>query len=182
MRTWPVNSKIPPQEPPKSGSGSFWEQREDRFHCGIDIYAPVGTDVFSIEKGVIIDTGIFTSPTIHSYWNTTYYVLILHASEFFIKYAELGSITVNQGDSINGGDKIGSIGQVLNIEAIIPSDPAYIQSLGRKNPSMLHIELYKENPLISHDLYQGGNWFGPKKPSCLQNPYDLLHLLHPQRV
>jgi murein DD-endopeptidase MepM/ murein hydrolase activator NlpD len=60
MKYWPVlnnYSKIIPT----SGSGSFWEDRGDRHHYGVDIYAPDNSDVLSIEDGKIIDIGIFTS-------------------------------------------------------------------------------------------------------------------------
>ena len=55
---WPVPDSYSKYIPVNGNPGSFWEDRNDRHHCGIDIYAPIGSDVVSIEDGQVIETGI----------------------------------------------------------------------------------------------------------------------------
>jgi murein DD-endopeptidase MepM/ murein hydrolase activator NlpD len=58
MKSWPVKDSYSKEIPKQGSAGSFWEDRKDRHHCGIDIYAPKGSEVVSIEEGVVIGTGI----------------------------------------------------------------------------------------------------------------------------
>jgi len=171
---WPLKLESNKRFLPKKGPGSFWENRKDRYHCGIDLYATEGTTVCSIADGIVIDAGVFTDASRCRYWNKTFYVLIAHDNNYLIKYAEMGSICVDVGDEVKNGMEIGKVGLVLNTQKINVKDPIYIQALALDNPSMLHVELYKKNALIEHDQYLGGNWFGSIKPNQLLNPYPLL--------
>ena len=94
MKYWPVPNSYSKTIPTNGLPGSFWEDRGNRFHCGVDIYAPKDSEVLSIEEGVILDVDIFTSPKIIPYWNTTYSILIHNKSGFICRYAELGSTIV----------------------------------------------------------------------------------------
>lgn len=76
MKYWPVPDRYSKDISADGSPGSFWENRQDRFHCGIDIYAPAGSDVLSIEDGEVIDIGIFTAPAKVPYWNITKYITI----------------------------------------------------------------------------------------------------------
>ena len=62
LKYWPVPNSHSKIVPTAGSPGSFWEDRGDRHHSGIDIYAPEGSNVLSIEDGKVIDIGIFTSP------------------------------------------------------------------------------------------------------------------------
>jgi murein DD-endopeptidase MepM/ murein hydrolase activator NlpD len=163
--------------PQKGEAGSFWEDRGDRFHCGVDLYAPENTEVVSIEKGVVAETGVMTSPEILPYWNPTYYVIIEHERGLFCKYGELAGFTVREGDEIEPGRLIGYVGMVLNSSKIDESCPLYIRKLKDKNPSMLHFELWKKLPVATHRNYLGGNWFGEEKPENLVDPTGYLEQL-----
>lgn len=195
MTRWPLSSETPGQifpektalekqisgnfrVPQKGEAGSFWESRGDRFHCGVDLYAPENTEVLSIEDGVVVETGMMTSPEILSYWNLTYYVIIEHSQGMFCKYGELAGFTVRKGDSTESGQLIGYVGTVLNSEKIDESCPLYIQKLKNKNPSMLHFELWKNHPITTHINYLGGNWFAEEKPENLRNPTRYLESLY----
>ena len=170
MKVWPLKNSILKNIPEKPSPGSFWEDRGDRYHCGIDLYAPEGSDVVAIEEGIVVDIGIATTPKKISYWNKTYYIIVKNISETFCKYAELSVITPKKGDNIKAGQLIGKIGLVLNFQKINKASPKYIQKLKNKNPSMLHLELYLNDPITSHENYLGGNWFGHKKPNNLVDP------------
>ncbi len=173
MKLWPLKSKnrnIPIESEP----GSFWENRGDRQHCGVDLYTESGNDVFSIEDGIVISVEIMTSPKLIHYWNDTYQVIIQNANKNYWKYGEMSDILVKEGDHINTGQKLGKVGLVLNVNEINDTSPLYIQKLKTKNPSMLHLELFSEDPISKHKLYLGGNWFGNTKPKQLLNPTDYL--------
>ena len=86
----------------------------------------------------------------------------------------MGVVKPKKGDKIKAGQLIGKVGLVLNSKKINKTSPDYIQKLKNKNPSMLHLELYSNNPIKSHDNYLGGNWFGDKKPNNLLDPTEYL--------
>jgi murein DD-endopeptidase MepM/ murein hydrolase activator NlpD len=173
MKTWPLKNTPLRRIPTRNMPGSFWENRGDRFHCGVDLYAPVGTEVVAIEDGIVESIGDATSPNILPYWNKTYYVIIKTKSNLFFKYAELGKVVVKKGEKVKSGQLIGYVGLVLNTNKIDKSSPKYIQNL-KKNPSMLHFEMYVNKPIESHKNYLGGNWFGSTKPRNLLDPTHYL--------
>ena len=87
MKYWPAPDSYSKNIPYMGTPGSFWENRGDRYHCGIDLYGPEGSSVISIEEGRVIDIGIFTSPDKAPYWNITKYVTIKGKNDYFLKYA-----------------------------------------------------------------------------------------------
>jgi murein DD-endopeptidase MepM/ murein hydrolase activator NlpD len=174
MKYWPVPNSYSKNIPAAGSPGSFWEDRGDRRHCGIDIYAPEGSDVIAVENGKVIDIGPFTSSLWIPYWNTTYYILIKNTTGYICKYAELQDVNVHVDEQVNSGQLIGHVGQVLNSQSITQESPAYIKKLQRKKKlSMLHVELLKAPPIDSKE-YLGGNWYGSKKPRHLVNPMSYL--------
>jgi len=174
MKYWPVPKSHSKNLPVSGVPGSFWENRGDRHHCGVDIYAPEGSDVLSVEDGEVIDIDIFTSPDKIPYWNTTYHVLLKNKTGFVCKYAELRDILVKKGMVVKAGELIGHVGLVLNTDQISKQSPQYIQRLNNNNKqSMLHFELYISEP-NNHEYYSGGNWFGAIKPKNLLDPTNYL--------
>jgi murein DD-endopeptidase MepM/ murein hydrolase activator NlpD len=194
MKIWPLNKTVPENttqkkadlektdlkkiQVPKIGeAGSFWEDRGDRHHCGVDLYAPENTEVVSVERGIVAETGLMTSPEILPYWNPTYYVIIEQSKGLFCKYGELASFTVKKGNEIEPEQLIGHVGMVLNSEKIDGSCPLYIKKLKNKNLSMLHFELWENEPITIHRNYLGGNWFAEEKPENLMDPTEYLESL-----
>ena len=172
MKVWPLDG-FPKRTIPRTGPGSFWEDRGDRRHCGVDLYAPPGTVVLAMDEGVVIRVGIMTSPRKKPYWNTTRYVVVRHGSAF-VRYGELGRVDVRRGEKILAGRKIGEVGLVLDTDRIRPDSPSYIRRLGRRNPSMLHLEFYGKTPAVRGRHYLGGNWFGEGRPAGLLDPTPVL--------
>lgn len=174
MTTWPVPQSFS-REIPRSGEpGSFWEERGDRYHCGIDIYAQEGSEVLACEQGEVLDTGSQTSPDFISYWNKTLYILVKTRSNLYSRYAELSDTRVKIGDRILEGEVIGHIGVVIRPQMVDGCSPLYIQRLKMAgNMSMLHFELYRIRPGYMR-AYGGGNWFGPGKPEGLLDPGPYL--------
>ncbi|MFP4548947.1 MAG: M23 family metallopeptidase [Fidelibacterota bacterium] len=173
MPRWPLKTRQSQLPTPKS-AGSFWEDRKDRRHCGIDLYAEQGADVLAIEAGEVVDTGIMTAPEFIHYWNITHYVIVKNSDGTFWKYGEMEDIFVKKGEIISEGQLIGKVGLVLNTSKINESSPLYIQKLKHKNPSMLHLELFSDNPIGAHEKYLGGNWFEQARPKNLLDPADRL--------
>lgn len=176
MPVWPLKNKQK-KLPEQNEAGVFWEDRGDRYHCGTDLYAPHGAEVFAIEKGRVVESDIMTSPEMIPYWNITYYVIVENEDGSFWKYGEMDKIFVKAGDIINEGELLGNVGLVLNSDKIDDTSPHYIQKLKYKNPSMLHLELFSDNPIRKDRNYLGGNWFNDQKPQHLLNPASILEKL-----
>ena len=174
MKYWPVTNSYSKKIPIKGTPGSFWEDRGDRRHCGIDIYAPKGSDVLSIDTGKVIDVGVFTSPKMTSYWNLTKYIVIQTQKDLFYKYAELEDVTVNVGQIVKPGQIIGHVGTVLKLNKISNKEPKYIKVIKKnKNDSMLHFEVLKSIQKNTPN-YKGGNWFSCTRPDNFFDPSPYL--------
>jgi murein DD-endopeptidase MepM/ murein hydrolase activator NlpD len=177
MKIWPVPDSYEKSPPLSGAEGAFWEDRGDRHHCGVDIYAPEGSDVLAMDDGRIIEVGVFTAPEKVPYWHVTHYVFVSHGDGLIVRYAELRDVTVEPGQSVKAGQLIGHVGSVINVKKIETSSPGYIQRLklnGRA--SMLHVELYRFLPGSEED-YLGGNAFAGFKPGGLLDPTAVLKAL-----
>jgi len=176
MKIWPIFDSCTKIIPKKNEPGCFWENRGDRFHCGIDLYAHDESPIVNIYPGTVIDTGIFTSSDLISYWNKTYYIDIRFDNTLFCRYAEMKSINVKKRDFLLPNEQIGKGGQVLHKDKITSISPFYIKKLAEANIlSMLHFELYNKKPInVKNKYYLGGNWFGKSKPKGLLDPSVIL--------
>jgi len=175
MKRWPVPDSDNKEVPRHGESGSFWEDRGDRHHCGIDIYAPKGSHIYAAGEGKVIETGIFTKPETVPYWNITYYILIKDSDTgHYSRWAELDSAAVSAGDTVTSGQLIGYVGGVLNPDKIGSEAPPYIQRLKHHGRlSMLHFELYGEHAMPDEiRLCLGGNAPKGTKPANLLDPTD----------
>jgi murein DD-endopeptidase MepM/ murein hydrolase activator NlpD len=160
--------------PARGTPGSFWEDRGDRCHGGLDLYAPPGSPVVAVEDGKVISVGIFTSQDLVPYWNRTFEVTISHVTGIFCRYAELGDMVIGKGAPVSGGEVIGHVGEVLNPGSIGANAPPYIRSLKEHgHGSMLHFEAYSAAPVPS-PAYLGGNWFTRERPDHLLDPAVIL--------
>lgn len=72
------------------------------FHSGIDLLTKVGTPVLSVDQGTVAFVGEQAS-----YGNL---VVINHAGGRQTRYAHLNRVNVKTGDSVQAGDKIGTVG------------------------------------------------------------------------
>lgn len=174
MPVWPVPNSFSKILPSPGTAGSFWEDRKDRHHCGVDIYAALNSPVLATEGGRVIETGIFTSPALVPYWYVTHYIILQSDSGFVCKFAEISDIQVSEGDQVQAGEFIGRVAHVLNLKRIDETSPEYIKRLQKNNTSsMLHFELYRTWP-VHLSKYVGGNSFSQEKPSDLLDPTDYL--------
>jgi murein DD-endopeptidase MepM/ murein hydrolase activator NlpD len=172
-RHWPLPG-CKPVLPRPGTPGSFWEDRGDRHHAGVDLYAPPGSPVLAIEDGRVVSAEVFTSPEFVPYWNRTFELTLAHVSGIFCRYAELGDLAVGEGDRVSGGELIGHVGVVLDPGKVGPGAPPLIRSLKeRGHGSMLHFEAWSAEPVASPG-YLGGNWFTRELPGHLIDPALVL--------
>lgn len=170
MKHWPLPDSYFDEIPRNGSPGSFWEDRNDRFHCGVDLYAPAGAEILAIDGGKILDIGVFTNPNENTYWNETSYVILKSSEGIMYKYAELEKVEVKLGQIVIPGHPIGKVGTAINSENVTSKDPFYIRELIYKNQlSMLHLEIYK-SPIMEVRPYSGGNFLGTYRPSSLLDP------------
>jgi len=75
-----------------------------QFHKGIDMAAPIGTEVFACKGGTVVQT---------VYNNKTYgnYIVIQHSSGMRSFYAHLSKISVKENQIVQSGKVIGYVGQ-----------------------------------------------------------------------
>ncbi len=171
---WPVVNVRQQEIPAAKKAGGFLENRGDRVHCGVDIYAPKGSDVIAMAPGRVLSVDLFTSPKQVSYWNATYQVIIQHDLDLYCRYAELHDVVVHHDTRVAAGELIGHVGQVLNPDKIDTQSPRYIQRLAKNtNLSMLHFEIYRSKPKNTPS-YLGGNWFATDLPPGLIDPTSIL--------
>ena len=107
-RTGWVSSRFGPRKDPFSGG---WRQ-----HRGVDIAAPHGTRVYSVQDGRVAAVG--------SNGVLGKYIIVAHFAGYSSLYAHLSRIYVARGDGVSGGETIGAIG-----------------STGRSTGPHLHFEL-----------------------------------------
>lgn len=110
--------------------GSFGVRRRHDVHKGIDLYAEVGTDVYAVEDGKIVDICWFTGePLGMPWWEDTKAVYVKGKSGIVV-YGEIEpDPTLNVGDTLCCGRKIGTVKRVLKKDNHRPL-------------SMLHLELH----------------------------------------
>jgi murein DD-endopeptidase MepM/ murein hydrolase activator NlpD len=175
MKIWPVPNSLSKEIPRMGEAGSFWEERGEGRHCGVDIYAEDGAEVVAIEGGFVIDIGVFTSPDQQEYYLETHFILIKNNNKVIFKYAELGEVLVELGDKVESGQVIGHVGTSLIENESIYKAPFFIRELvSKKQFSKFHLELYKA-PVAEVRPYEAGNYLGGFKPESLIDPTMYLN-------
>jgi len=142
--------------------GAFGTRRRHDIHKGIDIYAEIGTPVYPVEDGEVVDICPFTGPAAgFPFWEDTIGVYVAGKSGIVV-YGELGSTELKIGDKVFAGDpfhqrtKIGEVARVLKTDKGRPV-------------SMLHIELHKHNHIHT------SQWkIGEKAPDGVLDPTPYL--------
>ncbi len=93
--TWPV--------PQFYKVSSSFGKRGSRHHDGIDIPAPKGTPIISVDQGVVV----YSDNGIRGYGNM---IVIAHKDELFTVYAHNRTNKVEKGDRVRKGQQIAEVG------------------------------------------------------------------------
>ncbi len=137
--------------------GAFGAVRKFDVHKGIDLYAPHGSPVFSIEDGIVVDIRPFTGETLgYPWWNETQAVSVEGKSGVIV-YGEIDSAKeIKKGMEVTTGTQLGTVLTVLKKDKGRPM-------------SMLHLALHR------HNVLSNGKWRnGLPQPSGLLDPTNLV--------
>lgn len=85
------------------GLRRFFNRQPRKPHSGMDIAAPKGTPVVVPAAGIVINTG--------DYFFNGNSVFIDHGQGLITMYVHLDKITVNEGDRLERGDVLGTVGE-----------------------------------------------------------------------
>ena len=94
---WPVEAPV----------GDTFGPRGNRFHAGVDLLAPLGTDVVAAAAGRVTYAGWIAGG-----WGNL--VVVAHDDGVRTLYAHLASVAVRVGDRLAGGTALGTVGQTGN--------------------------------------------------------------------
>ncbi|MBC6415442.1 MAG: M23 family metallopeptidase [Bdellovibrionales bacterium] len=75
-----------------------------KLHLGIDLKAPLGTPVLSVERGIVVYVG-------SQFTGYGKVILIEHSPHWTSLYAHLNSFQVKLGQKLQKGQQIGTVGQ-----------------------------------------------------------------------
>lgn len=104
-----------------TGARAFGSGRSNgRKHAGCDLYSPIGTEVFAMAAGTIIQP-------VYAFYAGTYALEVDHGT-FVARYGEIKKDVADKfetGESVAQGQLLGYVGDLINIRA-----------------SMLHLEIY----------------------------------------
>ncbi|MEU8590849.1 transglycosylase family protein [Streptomyces sp. NPDC048664] len=88
---------------PYHAAGTEWSKG---YHTGVDFPVPTGTSVRAVAAGQVVSTG----------WGGSfgYQVIVRHADGRYTQYAHLSAISVKDGQSVAGGQRVGRSGSTGN--------------------------------------------------------------------
>lgn len=173
MKSWPLPNSYADTLPSDGDRGSYWEDRQIGFNCGIDLFCPSNSDVFLIESGTVLNISTFTQKNeLHCFENTLQ--CVIKCNSIIYKYCFLTNINLELGQKVESGSKIGVCGNSIDIEKIKDTDPFYLREIAHTNHiSLLHLELLKA-PIMEVRPYNYGNFLGESRPNSLINPVLFL--------
>lgn len=145
---WPVPSVKKNVPKSKTRRGFAVSRLGKRLHAGTDILASYGSDIVSIEEGVVKNIFLFTYPgldRLYKYENT-YAIVIQHKDSNFALYCEVQKPKLKIGQKIKAGQKIAKVGRIF---------------ADKPKHTMLHFEYHSKLPKKTTKWYQG------KRPKSL---------------
>ena len=141
-KVWPLPlefSRVTSTFGPRTITLPSGEVRKQARHGGLDIAAPVGTPVLSIDSGIVHKT-VLDHPV------AGHYVEVRHPNGTYSRYLHLSDIQVAMGQQLRTGSKIGLSGGGVGI-----------RGAGTTTGPHLHLEVWQGGP-----PYQGGQPIDPQ--------------------
>jgi hypothetical protein len=175
--TWPIAPQNQ-QEPVLSAYGQFQEFGGIHFHEGVDVVAPVTTNVLAIEAGTIV--GTFAAPLAYSSFvvvnagggNSLNYIHVVPGN----KPAANNPATPQPrpwqaNDTVNVGDPLGTVAQIplgaqfpahIHLDRGGPQDPywAHVSTMPQQPPQLSALRTPTSNPLSG--VAPNNNFLNPK--------------------
>lgn len=173
MKSWPLPNSYEDKLPSDGDRGSYWEDRQIGFNCGIELFCPPNSEVLAIESGIVLDISTFSKiDDGHCLENTMQ--CVIKSNSIIYKYCFLTEVNVKLGQKIDGGSKLGLCGVAIIKDKIKDTDPFYLREIAHNNlTSLLHIEIFK-SPIMEVRPYKFGNYLGDIRPNSLLNPLLFL--------
>lgn len=135
--------------------GAFGVARKHHTHEGVDLYAPPGTQVRTVEAGVVVRVEDFTGPKAGTPWWQDTQAVFVEGPSGVVVYGELVA-QVKEGQQMAAGEVVGYLTPVLTTPK------------GRPD-CMLHLELH------AHGARQAPGWdHGCDRPDTLKDPTPYL--------
>lgn len=140
--------------------GAFGAVRVYDVHKGVDLYAPIGTKVYAVEDGVVINVIHYTGPEANCGWWLPTMAVYVAGRSGVICYGEIQPYELRKvGSTVRTGDLIGTVKRVIKRDKGRPT-------------SMLHFVLLK------HGYMGVGVWEkNTPKPYGLLDPSPMLSML-----
>ncbi len=141
--------------------GAFGVARAHHVHEGVDLYCAEGTPVQAVEAGMIVAIIPFTGPKAGSdWWHDTDAVLV-EGSSGVVLYGEISSGEKQVGDTVQRGETLGQVKQVLKTDKGRPM-------------SMLHLEFHDAGTRDAYEWTVAGG-----RPPSLRDPTRFLKAAKP---
>lgn len=136
--------------------GAFGVRRRNHTHEGVDLYAPEGSPVFSVEDGVVVAVKPFTGPKAGLGWWLDTSAVFVEGASGVVVYGEINP-SVKVGQYLCAGEQLGHVIRVLRNDKGRPT-------------AMLHLELHE------HGSRSAPEWLvHEQRPGVLMDPTP--HLL-----
>ena len=137
--------------------GAFGVERRHDTHGGVDLYCPIGTPVYSVDGGEVVQIRPYTGVIVGSpWWNNTWAISVLHNDGIVVYGEMIQRYDLKVGMNIERGELLGTVLQVLKKDKGRPT-------------SMLHLAMH------NYDILSNGSWLvGGYQPHGLLDPTNRL--------
>ena len=141
--------------------GAFGVERAHHVHEGVDLYCAEGTPVQAVEAGTIVAIIPFTGTKVNSDWWLDTDAVLVECASGVVLYGEVTPAGKQVGDTLQRGETLGYVKQVLKINK-------------RRPMSMLHLELHDAGTRDAYEWTAAGG-----KPPSLRDPTPFLRAAKP---
>lgn len=136
-----------------------WRRPNKRIHAACDLYAPLKSDVVSVDAGIIVESGYF--------YENTQAIAIRHEGIGIIRYGEILEIPeefLKIGAKVEkGGIVIGKVGQVIKVSPMVHIELFDGSGSGIFTDRVNKIEYYNEGVLKSANYQRRADLMNPTK-------------------
>lgn len=126
--------------------GSFGTRRKFNVHSGVDLYAPVGENVYAVEDGEVVWCGWFTGSNCGTPWWNDTRALYVEGDTATIIYGEIQEIdSLQEGSLVKRGQVIGNVMEVLKKDKGKPTSMLHFSTKPRGYRKLYDSSIYVIN-------------------------------------